>query len=294
MIHLGPHVSIAGGVQTAPQRAIELGANALGLFTKNQRQWSSKPLEPQEIAAFTSRLEESGIRSEHAVIHASYLINIGNPDPEKRRKSLDGLLDECTRAERLGLSLVNFHPGSGMGDLDEDETVSLIAEGCRSILEQTTSAVLVLEATAGQGAHVGYRFSHLGEIVRRAGSPQRMGVCIDSCHIFAAGYDVRSAEAYARTMDEFEREVGFDRLVAIHLNDSKSALGSRKDRHELIGDGTIGLAGLANFVCDPRLAKIPFVLETPDPDRWKEEIELLRTVALDGVPNEHRRRKERI
>ena len=298
MICIGPHVSIAGGVQTAPQRAIELGATAFGLFTRNQRQWASKPLEPEEIAAFAFGLEKSGINARHAVIHASYLINIGNPDAEKRRKSLYGLLDECRRAEQLGLALVNFHPGSGMGDLAEEETISLIAEGCRWTLERTTSAVLVLEATAGQGSHVGHRFAHLGEIIRRAGNPRRMGVCIDSCHVFAAGYDVRNAEAYARTMDEFEREVGFDRLVAIHLNDSKSELGSRKDRHDLIGQGTIGLEGLANFVRDPRLAEIPFVLETPDPDRWQEEIELLRRVAssgmpdADGMPDETRRRKE--
>ena len=299
MIYVGPHVSIAGGVQTAPHRAVDLGATALGLFTKNQRQWASKPLLPDEITAFRGGLEEAGISAAHAVIHGSYLINIGNPDPQKRRKSLDGLLDECNRAEQLGLSLVNFHPGSGMGDLDDDETLSLIAEGCRSILDRTSSAVLVLEATAGQGSHVGHRFAHLGQIIERTGSPRRMGVCIDSCHIFAAGYDVRSAQAYARTMDEFEREVGLDRLVAIHLNDAKVALGSRRDRHELIGEGAIGLAGLANFVRDSRLAHLPFVLETPVPDRWKQEIELLRRLAetdepaQDSVPDQDRRREGR-
>lgn len=281
MIHIGAHVSIAGGVQTAPERAIELEASAMGIFTKNQRQWKSKPLEREDVQAFSDGLARSGIGQEHVVIHASYLINIGNPDPAKRNKSLDALLDECVRAEQLGLTLVNFHPGSGMGEISEEQTLDLIAEGVVSVLEQTTTAVVVLEVTAGQGAHVGYRFDQIAGIIRRAGSPPRLGACIDSCHIYAAGYDVRSHEAYAATMDEFARTVGFDRLVAIHLNDSMTALGSRRDRHERIGMGEIGLEGLARFVRDPRLEDVPFVLETTEPDLWKDEIALLRGIA-DG------------
>ncbi|MFW6293638.1 MAG: deoxyribonuclease IV [Spirochaetota bacterium] len=281
MMRIGAHVSVAGGVQTAPVRAVELDATALGMFTKNQRQWVSKPLTDEEIAAFRSALAASAIRQEHVVIHASYLINIANPDPVKREKSLAGLLDECVRAEQLGLTLVNFHPGSGMGEISEDETLDLIAAGCLRVIEQTTSAVVVLEVTAGQGNHVGYEFRQIGEIIRRAGNPDRLAACIDSCHIFAAGYDVRTSEAYEATMLEFEREVGFDRLVAVHLNDSMSTLGSRKDRHERIGEGEIGLQGLANFVRDPRLTEIPFVLETTDPDRWKAEIKLLRELARE-------------
>lgn len=283
MNRIGAHVSIAGGVQTAPGRAVELEATALGMFTKNQRQWTSRPLENEEIAAFRGELESSGISQEHVVIHASYLINIGNPDPEKRAKSLDALRDECVRAEQLGLTLVNFHPGSGMGEISEDETLDLIAAGCAEILEQTEHAVLVLEVTAGQGAHVGYEFRHIGEIIRRAGSHPRLAACIDSCHIYAAGYDVRTPEGYAAAMDEFEREVGMDRLAAIHLNDSMTPLGSRRDRHERIGAGEIGLAGLANFVRDPRLLEVPFVLETTEPELWKEEIALLRAVGRREV-----------
>lgn len=279
MIPLGAHVSIAGGVQTAPERAMELEATALGIFTKNQRQWNAKPLSAEDISAFGEGLSRSGIPQEHVVIHASYLINIGNPDATKREKSLDALLDECRRAEQLGLTLVNFHPGSGMGEIEEDETIDLIAAGCVAVLEKTSTAVVVLEVTAGQGAHVGYRFSHIAQIMERAGDPERLRVCIDSCHIYAAGYDVRTPESYAATMDEFGSSVGFDRLVAIHLNDSMSELGSRRDRHERIGMGEIGLAGLSNFVRDERLARVPFVLETTDPELWKDEIALLRSIA---------------
>ena len=283
MMYIGAHVSIAGGVQTAPQRAIDLEATALGLFTKNQRQWAAKPLDVEQIREFRDGLDRSGISQEHAVIHSSYLINIANPDPEKRLKSVAALLEECLRAEQLGLSLVNFHPGSGMGEITDDESIDLIAQGCRAILDRTTTAVLVLECTAGQGAHVGHRFSHLGQIIRSAGSPERLRICVDSCHVFAAGYDVRKPDGYEQMMSEIEHEVGLDRLVAIHLNDSKSELGSRTDRHDQIGDGRIGLEGLANFVRDPRLADLPFVLETPDPDRWKDEIALLAAIAA-GAP----------
>lgn len=279
MRHIGAHVSISGGVSLAPGRAADLDATALGMFTKNQRQWQAKPLEDEEVAQFREALQGAELSQEKVIIHASYLINVGNPDPEKRRKSYDALLDECRRAERLGLTLVNFHPGSGMKEITEEETISLIADACKRILQETQTAVLVLEVTAGQGAHVGYRFSHIGRIIDEAGAPPRLGACIDSCHIYAAGYDVRSPEAYAATMDEFEREVGFDRLVGLHLNDSMSELGSRRDRHERIGAGEIGIGGLTNFVRDTRLDDLPFVLETTDPELWKAEIALLKDLA---------------
>ncbi len=276
---IGAHVSISGGPQTAPERAVELGATAIGMFTKNQRQWQSKPLTDEEIAAFGSNLTRSGIDQRHVVIHASYLLNPGNPDPEKRAKSAAALLDECRRAEALGLTLVNFHPGSGLGQIGESEAIDLIATVAREVLAETEHAVLVLETTAGQGDHVGYRFEHLADIIDRAGSPERIGVCIDSCHIYSAGYDVRSDEAYAATTDAFARTVGFDRLVGVHLNDSMVELGSRKDRHERIGAGEIGLAGLARFVTDERMADVPFVLETNHPEIWAQEIALLRGIA---------------
>jgi len=298
MRYVGAHVSIAGGVQRAPERAMELDATALGMFTKNQRQWVSRPLADEEVDAFRVSLSRSGIAPEHVVVHASYLINVGNPDPGKRERSRAALLDECFRAERLGLSLVNFHPGSGMGDISEEETLDLIAEECLIVLEATTTAVLVLEVTAGQGNHVGYRFAHIGEIIRRAGGHPRLAACIDSCHIFAAGYDVRDRDGYERAFAEFEREVGMDRLVGIHVNDSMTAAGSRRDRHERIGAGLIGLPGLAHFVRDERLDRIPFVLETTDPELWRDEIALLREIAsgaadpATAVAPAHRTRPE--
>jgi deoxyribonuclease-4 len=280
---IGAHVSIAGGVRTAPERAMMLGATALGMFTKNQLQWNAKPLEREEADAFRAALAHARIAPDHVVVHASYLINVASPDRATRRRSREALVDECLRAEQLGLSLVCFHPGSGLGEYGEDETIELIAEGCVRALERSTSAVVVLELTAGQGAHVGYTFEQIAEIIGRAGAPQRLAVCIDSCHVFASGYDVRTPQAYEETMRHFEERVGFDRLVAIHLNDSMTELGSRRDRHERIGMGHIGLTGLANFVRDPRLTEVPFVLETTDPQLWKAEIALLRSIADGSV-----------
>lgn len=277
-MYIGAHVSIAGGVFEAPGRASELKANAMGLFTKNQRQWSAEPLTDEAVALFKSRFKEANMLPEHAVVHASYLINPANPDPEKRARSVAALLDECRRAETLGLQLVNFHPGSGLTELTEDETIAAIAEGLHAVLDQTQSARPVLEGTAGQGAHVGYRFSHLADIIDQAGGDPRIGICLDTCHAYAAGYDLATSEGYAAMIDEIAATAGLDRLVAVHLNDSKVELGSRKDRHECIGDGLIGTDGLRHIVTDPRLEKVPFVLETPRPERWKAEIELVRTI----------------
>ena len=279
MNYIGAHVSVAGGVETAPGRASQIGANALAIFTKNQRRWEAKPLTTQQCDAFRTELATSGIRPEHVVIHASYLINLATPAPDARRRSVEALLDECVRAEQLGLTLVNFHPGSGLGELTEDETLEAIAAGVREILDRTERAVIVLEGTAGQGDHVGWRMSHLGSIIEMAGADSRISVCIDTCHAYAAGYDLVTSGGYEAMISEIDREIGLDRLVAIHLNDSKFGLGSRKDRHELIGEGEIGIAGLANLVTDPRLDNVPFILETPDPERWADEIARLRLVA---------------
>ena len=282
-LKLGAHVSIQGGVSTAPGRAVEIGATALGMFTKNQRQWSAPPLEPEEVAAFRENLEQSGIPAGEVLIHASYLINLGNPDADKRSRSTAALLDECRRAEELGLSLVNFHPGSGLGEIDEERTIELIAEACREVLDRTERAVLVLESTAGQGAHVGYRFEQLARIIERIDRPAgRVAVCVDTCHLFAAGYDVATASGWERTMAELASSVGLERLAGVHLNDSMTPLGSRTDRHESIGRGLIGLPALARIVSDPRLASVPFILETTRPELWAAEIALLRGLA-DGT-----------
>ncbi len=284
--HIGAHVSIAGGVQNAPTRAAEIGATALGMFTKNQRRWETRDLEAEEVAQFTAGLLTSGITPENVLVHASYLINLGNPDSEKRERSVGALLDEARRVEALGLTLLNFHPGSGLGEITEAQSIDLIASAVVSVLEQTTTAILVLEATAGQGAHVGYEFEHLAQIIRAAGDSPRIGVCIDTCHIFSAGYELRTAKSYRETTARFSDVVGMDRLAGIHLNDSRSEFGSRHDRHESIGIGELGLPALARFVTDPRVPDVPFILETPRPELWAAEIALLAGISEGQIDPE--------
>ncbi|MGC9312943.1 MAG: deoxyribonuclease IV [Sediminispirochaetaceae bacterium] len=279
MKYIGAHVSAAGGVENAPQNAARIGANAFALFTKNQRQWNAKPLSGDSIEAFKRNLQAAGIDPSHVLPHDSYLINLGNPDREKREKSLQAFIDETRRAEQLGLQLLNFHPGSHLGRISEEDCLSLIAEGMNTALTETDSVRLVIETTSGQGSNLGYRFEHLADLIERSKDPERVGVCIDTCHIFAAGYDIRSEKAYTTTMDEFERIVGFDKLMGVHLNDAKSELGSRVDRHNILREGNIGETGFRLLMQDPRFDDIPIVLETPDPDRWPEEIEWLRSRA---------------
>jgi deoxyribonuclease-4 len=249
------------------------------MFTKNQRQWNAKPLDEQDIKSFKENLAAADIDPKHVVIHASYLINAANPDPEKRERSVAALVDECRRAEQLGLLNVNFHPGSGLGKINDSEAISAIAQACLRAIEETERAVLVLESTAGQGAHVGHRFEHLAAIMHETHGHPRVKTCVDTCHMFAAGYDLRTAEDYDRTIEEFDTVVGLDNLVGIHLNDSLTECGSRKDRHECIGAGKIGITGLAAWVRDPRLADIPFILETTRPELWADEIRMLSQLA---------------
>ncbi len=275
MKYVGAHVSISGGVETAPGRAKEIGAKALGMFTKNQRQWKSPPLTDETASAFTEALEKSGVAPEHVVVHDSYLINIGNPNSEKRKQSLDALIDEAKRVEKLNLTLLNFHPGSGVGKIKESETISLIADGMKAVLDDTENAVLLVEGTAGQGNHVGYTFEHLAQLLELSAGGKRVGICLDTCHLYGAGYDLRSSDAYDQTIRSFDSIVGLNRLKAIHLNDSKIELGSRKDRHEKLGEGYLGLEAFENIMADKRLNELPFILETPDPDSWAKEIETL-------------------
>ncbi len=276
MKYIGAHVSAAGGVENAPLNAARIGATAFALFTKNQRQWNAKPLTGDSIEAFKRNLQESGIESRHVLPHDSYLINLGNPDREKREKSLKAFIDEAQRAEQLGLQLLNFHPGSHLGRISEEECLALIAKGMNAALAETDSVTLVIETTAGQGSNLGYRFEHLADLIERSKDPERVGVCIDTCHIFAAGYDIRSGGAYGSTMDEFGRIIGFEKLMGVHLNDAKSELGSKLDRHNSLREGNIGAEGFRLLMQDTRFDGIPIVLETPDPDRWPEEIEWLR------------------
>ncbi len=275
MKYIGAHVSAAGGVENAPARASEIGAKAFALFTKNQKRWVSPPLTEHSIQTFKKNVAASGIKPNHILPHDSYLINLGNPDPEKRKKSLEAFMDEGRRAEQLGLSLLNFHPGSHLKQISEDDCLKLISEGINSAIQGTDTVTFVIETTAGQGTNVGYTFEQLKKIISMSKYPERIGVCIDTCHIFAAGYDIRTEEAYEKTMETFDRQIGFSFLKGMHLNDAKSGFTSKVDRHSSIGEGNIGLDTFKFIMQDPRLDTIPLILETPDPSKWKEEIALL-------------------
>lgn len=275
MKYVGAHVSTSGGVENAPLNAEKIGARALALFTRNQRQWASKPLSDESIRLFKENLTASGISAKHVLPHDSYLINIGSPKKDIREKSLDALYDESFRAEQLGIEYLNFHPGSHLKEMSEEECLKLIAEGMNEVIGKTKSVALVIEGTAGQGSNVGYRFEHLASLIDRVDDKKRVGVCLDTCHTFAAGYDIKSPEGYEKTMDEFGKVVGFKYLLGMHLNDSKYELGSKKDRHDGIGKGFLGIDAFRNVMNDPRLDNIPMILETNDPERWADEIKLL-------------------
>ncbi|WP_456456424.1 deoxyribonuclease IV [Thermovibrio sp.] len=272
---VGAHVSAAGGVFNAPLNAREIGAKAFALFTKNQRQWKAKPLTEEAVKKFKENLKKVGIKPEHVLPHDSYLINLGSPDKDKREKSLKAFIDEIERCYQLGLKFLNFHPGSSLGKVSEKECLKIVAESVNEAISKTKEVILVIENTAGQGSWIGYRFEHLAEIIEMIEDKSRIGVCLDTCHMFAAGYDIRTKEAYEETMKEFEEVVGFKYLKGMHLNDAKSELGSRVDRHHSIGKGNIGLEAFRFIMNDPRTDNIPLILETIDPSIWKEEIELL-------------------
>lgn len=275
MKYIGAHVSASGGVFNAPINASAIGAKAFALFTKNQRQWNAKELEPKAIEQFKKELEKSQILAKHVLPHDSYLINLGHPDEEKRAKSLEAFIDELHRCEQLGLEKLNFHPGSHLGLLSEDDCLDLISESMNEALRQTNGVKLVIENTAGQGTNLGYKFEHLGFLVSNSIDKSRVGVCIDTCHTFSAGYDLRTAEAYAQTMSDFALHVGFEYLSGMHLNDAKPELGSRVDRHHSIGAGKIGLDAFRFILNDERIDDIPMILETIDDSIWPQEIELL-------------------
>ncbi len=279
MKFVGAHVSAAGGVFNAPLNAKEIGAKAFALFTKNQRQWKARPLTEEDVEKFKKNLEAVGIKPEHVLPHDSYLINLGSPEPEKRKKSLEAFIDEVERCYQLGLKYLNFHPGSHLKKVSEEECLKIVADSINEAISRTKDVILVIENTAGQGSNVGYRFEHIARIIELVEDKSRIGVCLDTCHLFAAGYDIRTREAYEKTMKEFDQIVGFKYLKGMHLNDAKSQLGSRVDRHHSIGKGNIGLDAFRFIMNDPRLDNIPLILETIDPSIWKEEIELLYSLV---------------
>ncbi len=277
--YIGAHVSASGGVENAPINASEIGATAFALFTKNQRQWVAKPLTDESIDLFKQNCDRLGFSPDYILPHDSYLINLGNPDKEALGKSREAFLDELQRCEQLGLTMLNFHPGSHLNKISETECLNLIADSINWALEQTQGVTAVIENTAGQGSNLGYSFSHLAHIINRVDDKSRVGVCLDTCHIVAAGYDIIDAYGYDRVWDEFQQTVGFGYLRAIHLNDAKKGVGSRVDRHDSIGKGVMGMALFERMMRDPRFDNMPIVLETPDESIWKEEIALLKSFA---------------
>ena len=278
MKYLGAHVSSSGGLFNAPLNAKAIGANAFAMFTKNQKQWSAKPLTAEEIAQFKSAVAEGGFSSDYILPHDSYLINLGNADPEKRSRSLASFTEELSRASQLGLKYVNFHPGRHLKEITEEECLDLIAASVNKALADpaTGTTMAVIEATAGQGTNVGYRFEHIARIIAGIEEKSRVGVCIDTCHIFAAGYDISTKAGFESVMADLDRIIGIKYLRAMHLNDAKKPCGSRVDRHECLGKGCIGMEGFKYIMQSPYFDDMPLVLETPEPDLWADEIKLLR------------------
>ncbi|MBF0424435.1 MAG: deoxyribonuclease IV [Magnetococcales bacterium] len=272
---IGAHVSIAGGVGQAPINAQAIGATAFAMFTKNQRQWQAKPLSEGEIKIFRDNLVACGFQPAQVLPHDGYLINLGHPDPQAREKSLAAFIDEMQRCEQLGLTCLNFHPGSHLKLAPVERSLEWIAEGINRALEQTTGVVAVIENTAGQGSNLGHDFAQIAAIIDHVEDRRRVGVCLDTCHAFAAGYDLRTPETYAATMATFDQIIGFSYLKGMHLNDAKKGLNSRVDRHENLGRGLLGLEPFRLIMRDPRLEGIPLVLETIDETLWPEEIKLL-------------------
>ena len=278
MKYIGAHVSASGGICNAILNAEAIGANAFALFTRNQRSWVSKPLATDEINSFRSLLAERGFEPQYVLPHDSYLINLGSPDDEILTKSRNAFLDEMKRAEQLGLTMLNFHPGSHLNKISEEECLDQIAREINAALSQTKGVTAVIENTAGQGTNLGWRFEHIRRIIDGIDDKSRVGVCIDTCHTLAAGYDISTEMGYKFCFDDFESIIGFQFLRAIHLNDSKKNAGSHVDRHETLGNGFLGKEFFSRFMHDPRFDNMPIILETPEPSLWAQEIEWLRSL----------------
>lgn len=276
---VGAHVSVEGGVSNAPLNAQAIGARSFALFTRNPSRWVSKAISDAEAEAFKRNCRECGYTPDMILPHDSYLINLGSPDAEKLAKSREAFLDEMRRCEQLGLTMLNFHPGSHMRAISENECLDLIAESLNIILAETSGVKAVIENTAGQGSNLGYTFAQIGRIISGVGDKSRVGVCVDTCHAHASGYDMTTREAYDRTWEEFDREIGFKYLSGMHINDTAKALGSKVDRHAPIGQGVLGEEFWRMLMQDPRMDGIPLILETTDMSLWPEEIRYLNSLA---------------
>lgn len=279
MKYIGAHVSASGGVENAPLNANAIGATAFALFTKNQRQWVAPPLTERSVALFKERCEQFGYTPKQILPHDSYLINLGSPDDEGLKKSREAFLDEMKRCEQLGLDRLNFHPGSHLNKLSEEECLQRIAESINMALDKTQGVTAVIENTAGQGSNLGNRFEQIRYIIDRVEDKTRVGVCIDTCHTYSAGYDIATREAFLSTFEQFDAVIGFDYLRGIHLNDTKKPLASRVDRHESLGLGLLAGELFSLLMRDARFDNIPIILETPDESRWADEIALLKSLC---------------
>jgi deoxyribonuclease-4 len=275
MKYIGAHISASGGVENAPLNAQAIGAKAFAFFTKNQRQWFASAYTTQNIDLFRARCEEFGFSPDYILPHSSYLINLGNPGEEEIKKSRQAFFDEMSRCEQLGLNRLNFHPGSHLNQISHDECLNRIAESINMSLDRTKRVTAVLENTAGQGSNMGHTFEQLAYIIDKVEDKSRVGVCLDTAHLLAAGYEIRTRDAYDDTFRRFDEIVGFRYLRGMHINDSKKELSTRVDRHDSIGKGVMNLDLFTFIVNDPRFDDLPLILETPDETLWAEEIRML-------------------
>ena len=283
---IGAHVSASGGVYNAPINARQIQATAVGMFTKNQMQWKAKAYTQNIVDRFHEELAAGGYSGAQVLPHATYLINLGSPSDETRDKSIAAITDELSRCEQLGVPFLNFHPGSSKGEIEHDECLDRIADGMNRALSETESAILVLENTAGAGSTKGRTVEELAAIMERVKDTERVGICIDTCHAFAAGHPIHTEEGWNALLEEIDRHVGLRYLVGLHLNDSKTEFASNKDRHAPIGAGHIGLEGFVHIVRDGRSNDMPMILETPQPEKWADEIALLKAIAGGQSPDE--------
>ena len=279
MKYFGAHVSAAGGVENAPRAAKKIGATAFALFTKNQRQWSAPPLSEEQCRRFAEAMHECGYVPQQVLPHDSYLINLGHPEEEGLTRSREAFVEEMSRCEALGLDRLNFHPGSHLNKIIVTASLRRVADSINIALERTHGVTAVIENTAGQGSNLGFSWEHIAEIIEHVEDKSRVGFCIDTCHAFAAGYDLSSEEGCDEVFTAFEQTVGFEYLKGMHLNDAMKPLGSRVDRHSPLGEGQLGITPFRYIMQDSRFDGIPLILETPDEARWAEEIALLRSFA---------------
>ena len=275
MKYVGAHVSASGGVENAPLNAHAIGAKAFALFTKNQRQWVAPPFTSQNIDLFKARCEEFNFSPNRILPHDSYLINLGHPEEEGLNKSRAAFLDEMKRCEQLGLNRLNFHPGSHLNKISIDACLDRIAESINLALDKTIGVTAVIENTAGQGTNLGHTFEQIAHIIDKVEDKKRVGVCLDTAHTLAAGYEIRTREGFDDTFAKFQDIIGFHYLKGMHINDSKKELASRVDRHDSIGKGVMNMDLFSFIMNDHRFNDMPLILETPDESIWAEEIQLL-------------------